>query len=126
MSNEVKHGSANGHGSYERQDLRPSGILYFLLGLGLATLFCVLLLRGAFTILDRREKARPACRESAGHQRSGGHAPRRAGISAECVSQPQTGRRRTRPVGRHSNERRSNPLQLRMVRRESRNGAHPD
>ena len=32
MSNEVKHGSANGHGSYERQDLKPSGILYFLLG----------------------------------------------------------------------------------------------
>jgi hypothetical protein len=57
MSNEVKHGSANGHGSYERQDLKPAGILYFLLGLGLAMLFCVLLLRGAFTILERREKA---------------------------------------------------------------------
>ena len=57
MSNEVKHGSANGHGSYERQDLKPAGILYFLLGLGLATLFCVLLLGGAFTILERREKA---------------------------------------------------------------------
>lgn len=56
MSNEVKPGSANGHGSYERQDLKPTGILYFLLGLGLATLFCVLLLRGAFTILDRHEK----------------------------------------------------------------------
>jgi hypothetical protein len=57
MSNEVKHESAKGHGSYERQDLKPAGILYFLLGLGLATLFCILLLRGAFTILERREKA---------------------------------------------------------------------
>jgi hypothetical protein len=57
MSNEVKHESAKGHGSYERQDLKPAGILYFLLGLGLATLFCILLLLGVFNILDRREKA---------------------------------------------------------------------
>ncbi len=57
MSDEVKHGSANGHGSYERQDLKPAGILYFLLGLGVATLLCILALRALFPLLDRREES---------------------------------------------------------------------
>lgn len=57
MNSEAKHGNANGHGSYERQDLKPSGILYFLLGLGVATLLCILGLRALFPFLDRREKS---------------------------------------------------------------------
>jgi hypothetical protein len=56
MTNEIKHGSAPGNGGYERQDLQPSGILYFLLGLGVATLFCILGIRGLYAVLDRHEK----------------------------------------------------------------------
>lgn len=56
MTDEIKPGHA-GNGSYERQDLRPSGILYFLLALAVAILLCVLLLRGVYAFLEHREKA---------------------------------------------------------------------
>jgi|SRR5580698_780167 hypothetical protein len=57
MSDELKHGNAAGNGGYERQDLQPSSILYFLLAIGVGTLLCVFLLRGLFGFLDRREKS---------------------------------------------------------------------
>ena len=57
MSDQIKRENGNGRGSYERQDLRPAGILYFLLGLGVATLLCILALRGLFAFLEHREKA---------------------------------------------------------------------
>jgi hypothetical protein len=57
MSDEIKHENTNGHGSYERQDLRASGILYFLLGLAVMTVICLLWIRGVFAYLDHREKA---------------------------------------------------------------------
>jgi hypothetical protein len=57
MSDQIKHDTAGGHGSYERQDLSPAGILYFLLGLALATLLCVVGLRTLFAFLEHREKA---------------------------------------------------------------------
>jgi len=50
-----KRENTNGHGSFERRDLRPSGILYFLLGLTAATLLCILALRGVFAVLEHRE-----------------------------------------------------------------------
>ena len=57
MSDETKHENAAGHGSYERQDLKVSGILYFLLGLVVVTLLCILALRALFAFLEHREKA---------------------------------------------------------------------
>jgi len=57
MSDQTKHDNASGRGRYERQDLSPAGILYFLLGLALATLLCVVGLRGLFAFLEHREKA---------------------------------------------------------------------
>ena len=58
MSNETgKHESVNGHGSYERQDLQVSGILYFLLALVVATVLCVFGLRGFYAFLDHHERA---------------------------------------------------------------------
>jgi hypothetical protein len=57
MTDEIKHEDATGHGSYERQDLEASGIIYFFLGLAVVTLLCIVALRGAFVVLDRREKA---------------------------------------------------------------------
>jgi hypothetical protein len=56
MTDEGKHESTTGHGSYEHQDLQASGILYFLLGLAVVTLLCIVALRGAFAVLDHREK----------------------------------------------------------------------
>ena len=57
MSDEIKPGHTAEHGSYERQDLQASGILYFLLALAVATLLCILALRGVYAFLERREKA---------------------------------------------------------------------
>jgi len=57
MSDEIKHENTNGHGSYERQDLQPSGILYFLLTIVVGIVICVIVLKGLFGALDRREKA---------------------------------------------------------------------
>src|SRR5258708_39479809 len=57
MNDQSKHESTTGHGSYERQDLRPAGIFYFLLGLAVATLLCILGLKGLFAFLEHREKA---------------------------------------------------------------------
>jgi hypothetical protein len=55
MSDQTKH--ENGHGSFERQDLQVSGILYFLLGLVVVTAICLVGLRGVYAFLDHREKA---------------------------------------------------------------------
>jgi hypothetical protein len=57
MSDEIKHENTTGHGGYERQDLQPSGILYFLLTIVVGIVICVVVLKGLFGILDRREKA---------------------------------------------------------------------
>lgn len=57
MSNDTaKHDSAANHGDYERQDLQPSGILYFLLTLVVVTVLCLFGLRGLYAYLDHREK----------------------------------------------------------------------
>jgi hypothetical protein len=52
----TKHGNSAGHGDYERQDLQPSGILYFLLTLVVVTVLCLFGLRGLYAYLDHREK----------------------------------------------------------------------
>jgi hypothetical protein len=57
MSNETKPENPNGHASFERQDLQPSGILYFLLSLLVVTGICLVGLGGFYTYLDRRDKA---------------------------------------------------------------------
>jgi|SRR5271165_3804438 len=57
MSDESKHEIANGNAGFERQDLQASGVIYFLLGLLVAILLCIVGLKGLFVVLDRREKA---------------------------------------------------------------------
>jgi len=56
MSDAIKHDHTTGHEGYERQDLQPSGVLIFLLVLGLVTLACMFGLRFFYTYLDRRER----------------------------------------------------------------------
>jgi hypothetical protein len=57
MSDETKHENTTGHGSFERQDLQVSGILYFLLGLAVVTVLCIFALKGLFAVLEHHEKA---------------------------------------------------------------------
>ena len=58
MNHEInKPANPNGHGKYERQDLRVTGILYFLLGIVVVTAICLFALNGIYGFLDRREKA---------------------------------------------------------------------
>jgi hypothetical protein len=57
MTEETQHENTAGHGSFERQDLQPSGILYFLLALVVMLLVCIVALVGVFDFLDHREKA---------------------------------------------------------------------
>src|SRR5258708_12533149 len=57
MSNETtKHENVNGHGSYERQDLQVSGILYFLLTLIVITAICLFGIRGFYAYLEHYAK----------------------------------------------------------------------
>jgi|SRR5580658_5628282 hypothetical protein len=57
MTNEIKHENTAGHGSFERQDLTPRGIFYFLGTLIAVTVLCLFALDGLFHFLDQREKA---------------------------------------------------------------------
>jgi hypothetical protein len=55
MSNGTKH--ENGHGGFERQDLQPGHILYFLLGLGVAIIVSIYALRAVYAFLEDHENA---------------------------------------------------------------------
>jgi hypothetical protein len=57
MTDETKREIATGNAGFEHQDLQPSGVLYFLLGLAVVLLLCVVGLKGVFVFLDHREKA---------------------------------------------------------------------
>jgi hypothetical protein len=57
MTDDTKHENTTGHGSFERQDLQVSGILYFLLTIVVITAVCLLGIRGFYAYLDHREKA---------------------------------------------------------------------
>src|ERR1700678_224855 len=43
-----------GHGSFEREDLSASGVLYFILGVGALALVAFLLMIGFYNLLDER------------------------------------------------------------------------
>jgi hypothetical protein len=57
MADDTQHGNPAGHGSYEREDLSPKSILYFLLFIGLGTIVSILLLKVVFVALDKYERA---------------------------------------------------------------------
>jgi hypothetical protein len=56
MTDEIKHETPS-HGDYERQDLTPSAIFYFLLILSVMTILCLFALKGIYAYLDHRERA---------------------------------------------------------------------
>jgi len=58
MKNETsKPGNREEHETYEHQDLRAAGILYFLLTLVVVTVLCMFGLKGLYAFLDHRERA---------------------------------------------------------------------
>lgn len=57
MSDATKHENNAINGGYERRDLQPSRIIYFLLALVVATALSLFGLRGLYVYLDHREKA---------------------------------------------------------------------
>jgi hypothetical protein len=57
MIDESKHENTAGNGDFERQDLKVSGILYFLLAIVVGTAICLIGLRGLYAHLDRHDKA---------------------------------------------------------------------
>jgi hypothetical protein len=60
MSHENNHESSAGHGGFERRDIRPSGVLYFLAGLAVAGLIVHFLVTGVYAYLEKRTEVRQA------------------------------------------------------------------
>jgi hypothetical protein len=57
MTDDTQHGNPGGHGAFERQDLTPRTILRFLIALGVGIIVSIIILRGFFVFLDKRERA---------------------------------------------------------------------
>ena len=62
MSSDTKpNNNPYGHGSFEREDLSASGVLYFILGVGVLGLLSLLVVVGLYKFLDSRAgKEQPA------------------------------------------------------------------
>ena len=58
MSQEnLKPDNPAAEGGYEHEDMQATGVVYFLLALGVATILAMFALRGVYEFLDHREKA---------------------------------------------------------------------
>jgi hypothetical protein len=53
----IKNPTANNHGGYEREDLSPTGVFYFMGGLALVTVAIYFIVFGMYRFLDTYEKA---------------------------------------------------------------------
>jgi hypothetical protein len=57
MTNETNHASPNGHGSYERRDIRAATIIYFLIGLSAFLVISDFVATGVYHFLEHRAEA---------------------------------------------------------------------
>jgi hypothetical protein len=57
MADDTQHGNPLGHGDFEREDLSPKSILYFLLVLAVGTIISIFVIAGVYNFLDKRAKA---------------------------------------------------------------------
>jgi hypothetical protein len=53
MTNPTNHVNSNGHGDYERRDVGPALIWYFLIGLAVALVISYFVVSGVFHFLDK-------------------------------------------------------------------------
>jgi hypothetical protein len=60
MAEEIQHGNHASHGDYERRDISVAGILYFIVGLAVATFIVHLVLAGLYDFLDKRARTHQA------------------------------------------------------------------
>jgi hypothetical protein len=56
MTDKIKPESTASHGDYERRDIGTAGIVYFILGLAVATIIVHLVLAGLYDFLDKRAR----------------------------------------------------------------------
>src|SRR6202050_4164471 len=57
MAEEIQPGNHASHGDYERRDIGVAGILYFIVGLAVATFVVHLILAGLYDFLDKRARS---------------------------------------------------------------------
>lgn len=57
MSNDTHTVNPNGHGDYERRDITVAGVVYFLIGLGVAVVVVYFIANGIFVLLNKRFEA---------------------------------------------------------------------
>jgi hypothetical protein len=60
MAEEIQPGNHASHGDYERRDIGVAGILYFIVGLAVATFIVHLVLAGLYDFLDKRARTHQA------------------------------------------------------------------
>jgi hypothetical protein len=58
MADEIQHENHASHGDYERRDIGVAGIVYFIVGLAIATFIVHLVLAGLYDFLDKRSRNR--------------------------------------------------------------------
>jgi hypothetical protein len=56
MTEEIQHENTSEHGDYERSDIGVAGIVYFIVGLAVATFLVHLVLAGLYDFLDKRAR----------------------------------------------------------------------
>lgn len=57
MNHETHNANVTGHGDYERRDIGPAGVLYFLAGLAIAGVLVYFIVNGLFWYFDKRFEA---------------------------------------------------------------------
>jgi hypothetical protein len=60
MPEEIQPGNHADHGEYERRDIGVAGIIYFIVGLAVATFVLHLVLAGLYDFLDKRARTHQA------------------------------------------------------------------
>lgn len=60
MAEDIQSGNHGSHGDYERRDIGVAGILYFIVGLAVATFIVHLILAGLYDFLDKRARTHQA------------------------------------------------------------------
>jgi hypothetical protein len=60
MAEDIQPGNHASHGDYERRDIGVAGIIYFIVGLAVATFIVHLVLAGLYDFLDKRARTHQA------------------------------------------------------------------
>jgi hypothetical protein len=56
MTDQIQHANSNGHGDYERRDIRVADVVYFLAALAFSVLIVYFLATGVYRALEKRSQ----------------------------------------------------------------------